>query len=160
MAVKAVWELRIDRQNACAIKEGTEGCESAGFDHSRPHKPDVLGARNEWDGAAAGLLIPFEDYSVRIGHTARPTAVWLVILASLGPVLWGQHPVGQVLTEEDVWNEFRNDLAVVVGPGPANGAYMGGMAGLESVNTAVKRLRGSHKVSLTVGKGVAGPIVD
>jgi hypothetical protein len=158
--MKAVGELCIDRHGAGAVKEGTERVESAGLDHSRAHESDVLSAGNERNSTPAGLLVPFKDHSVCVRDTARSIAAWLVVLSGLGPVLWGQHPVGQVLTEKDIWNVFCNDFAVVIGPGPTDRSYMGGVAGLEAVNTAVKRVWGSQKVILTVGKGVAGPIVD
>jgi hypothetical protein len=130
-------------QDAGAREEGTEGRESAGFNHSRAHEGDVLSAWDERYGSTAGLLVPFKDDSIRVCDTARSVTVWGEILSVLGPLLWGHHPVGQVLAEKYIWNDFGNNLAVVVGPGPADRPNMGGVACLEAVNTAVKWLRGA-----------------
>jgi hypothetical protein len=154
MAVKAMRKLGVLRQRASAIKKGTEGMESPGLDHSRAHDADVLSTWNEGHGSTMGLLVPFEDHRIRIGHAACS------VLPELSPVLRRQHPVGHVLTEKDVWNQFCDDSTVVIGPGPSNGPYVGRLACFDANNASVKRLRGRHEVSLTVGKGVTGPIVD
>jgi hypothetical protein len=152
MTVKACGELGTVWKDASAIEEGTEGVESPGFHRNRAQEADVLNAWEEWHGGATGLLIPFEDYSVRVGHTARPISVWLEILTSLSPLLRGQEPAGHALAEENVWNQLGGDLPIVRGPGPANSADVSGLGRLDADHTAIVRLGRSHKISLAVGE--------
>jgi hypothetical protein len=100
MAVKAMRKLGAVWQHAHAIKKGTEGHESLGFDHSQLHDADVLSAWNEGHGSMAGLLVSLKDHSIHICDTAHSILVRLEFLSGLGPLLWRQHPVGHVPTLE------------------------------------------------------------
>jgi hypothetical protein len=154
MAVEASGELGALWKDACAVEKGTESIESPGFHHNRAQEADVLNAWEEWHCGTPGLLVPFKDYSVRIGHTAHSILVWLEVLARLGPLPRGQQSAGHALTEENVWNQLGGDLPIVRGPGPSNRADVCGLGHLDTDHTAIVRLWGSHKISLAVGERV------